>query len=160
MFGFLTQENTFYILAILLVLVIVLLIWNIRLEIKTKKLMRGKSGQSLEGSFTSMQNDIKSIEDFREEMRKYLTKVEKRLSTTIRGCENVTFNAFSGLESGGKSFATALLNEKGDGVIISSLHARERVSIFSKSVKNFKPDVELSEEEEVALTNARKSCNL
>jgi hypothetical protein len=100
------------------------------------------------------------LKNFKRELELYLQTVEKRLSKSIQGVENINFNAFKGSETGGKSFATAFLNEKGDGVIISSLYARERISIFSKQVKGFKPEVDLSEEEKTALTKAKESCSL
>jgi len=149
-----------YIVASLIVISILLVIWIIRVETRIKKLMRGKSGFTLEDSFISMQNDINNFIKFRADLEKYLKVVEKRLSKSIQGVHNFNFNAFKGMESGSKSFATAFLNENGDGVILSSLQARERISIFAKQVKGFKPELDLTEEENIALTKARESCNL
>jgi hypothetical protein len=158
--GFITSEILFYISIGLATFLLISIIWNIRLEIRIKKLMRGKNGRSLEDSFLSMDKDIVEYKNFRKELEKYLKRVEGRVATSVRGVETINFSAFAGLESGGKSFATALLNEKGDGVIISSLNARDKLSIFTKKITNKKPDVELSEEEQEALTKALKSCNL
>jgi hypothetical protein len=157
---FITSEIIFYICATLSGLFIVVLIWNIRLEIRIKRLMGGKNGKSLEGSFKSMHNDILDIQNFRDDMEKYLTLVEKRLKRSVQGVSNLNFNAFSGAESGAKSFATAFINENGDGIIISSLNARDRLSIFTKNVTSWKSNLELSEEEQSALTKAKKSCSL
>ena len=153
-------DMNLYIVASLIVISILLVIWIIRLEVRIKKLMRGKSGFTLEDSFISMQNDIDNITKFRVDLEKYLKVIEKRISKSIQGVHNYNFSAFKGMESGGKSFATAFLNENGDGVILSSLQARERISIFAKQVKGFKPELELTEEENIALTKARESCNL
>jgi hypothetical protein len=125
-----------------------------------KRLMRGKSGLTLENSFADMQKDIDTLIKFRGDLEKYLKTIEKRVSKSIQGVHNLNFNAFKGMESGGKSFATAFLNENGDGIVLSSLHARDRVSIFAKQIKNFKPEMELSEEENLALTKAQEYCNL
>jgi hypothetical protein len=149
-----------YLIIAFIVLVILLIVWIIRLEVRVKRLMRGKSGFSLENSFTDMQKDIDTFIKFRGELEKYLKTIEKRVSKSIQGVHNFNFNAFKGMESGGKSFATAFLNENGDGIVLSSLHARDRVSIFAKQIKNFKPEMELSEEENLALTKAREYCNL
>jgi len=108
----------------------------------------------------TIQKDLDKFAVFRKEIEAYLTNIEKRLGTCIRGVQNISFNAFQGLDSGGRSFASAFLDEKGDGVIISSLHARERVSIFAKQIKRYKSEVELSEEEKMALTKARESCSV
>ncbi|HMP67409.1 MAG TPA: DUF4446 family protein [Candidatus Paceibacterota bacterium] len=147
-----------YIVLGLSLVFVVLLIWNIRLEIKIKRLLRGKNAASLEDSFLTIQNELNDFSKFKTEIENHLINVEKRLSTSIRSVQSVSFNAFTGLESGGKSFATAFLNEKGDGIILSSLHARDRISLFIKSIKNYKSDVELSGEETLALTKAKESC--
>lgn len=160
MIEFLTLENIIYIIAALILLIVVLLVWNIRLELKTKKLMCGKNGRSLEEAFLSMQKDLKEVDSAEKEVEKYLKVVEKRLSTTLRGFSNVSFNAFKGMDSGGKSFATTFLNENGDGIILSSLQARDRVSIFTKQVRNYKADIDLSDEEQESLTKAKESCSL
>lgn len=151
-------QNIIYILLGLTLLSICLLIWNIKLELKIKRILRGKKNADMEESFFTMQKELDDFAHFRTEIEKYLINIEKRLSTSVRGVSNLSFSAFAGLESGGKSFATALLNEKGDGIILSSLHARDRVSIFTKTIKNYKSDIELSEEEQNALTKAKESC--
>lgn len=160
MFNFINSDIIGYSLLISIILIIVLAIWNIRLEIKTKRLMRGKSGTSLEESFIGMQKELDSLENFKKNLENHLKIIEKRLSRSIQGVEGVSFDAFDGMHSGGKSFALAFLNEKGDGIIVSSLHARDRVSLFTKKIRSFKADQELSEEESVALTEAKKSCIL
>ena len=157
---FITSEILFYICITLSVLFVIMLIWNIRLEVRISRLMRGKNGKSLESSFISMNKDISDVQNFKEDMEKYLTTVEKRLKRSVQGISSLNFNAFSGAESGAKSFATAFVNENGDGIIISSLNARDRLSIFTKEIQSWKSNLELSEEEQSALTKAKKSCSL
>ncbi len=157
---FITSENLFFICVSLAFLLLVSLIWNFRLEVKIKNLVRGKDGKSLEDSFVHMAKDIEQHKKFRLELERYLKKLEKRVSTSVRGVETINFNAFPGAESGGKSFATAILNEQGNGIIISSLQSRNRLSIFTKNISNGESEFELSSEEEAALTKALKSCSL
>lgn len=159
-FQLFNSEIIIYITLGLSLIVFVFLIWNIRLEIRLRRLLRGKDARSLEDSFVTFQKELDSFNNFQLEMKKYLTNVERRLGTSLRGFHNITFSAFKGMESGGKSFATALLNEKGDGVILSSLQARDRISIFSKQVKKYQTEIELSEEEREALTKAKESCKV
>ena len=160
MTDFFNMQVIIYIIIGLSIICLFLIAWNIRLEIKNRRLLRGKGARSLEDTFINIQRDLDKFEVFKKEVEAYLINIERRLSTSIRGVHNISFSAFQGLESGGKSFATALLNEKGDGVILSSLHARERVSIFAKQIKNYKSEVELSEEEMEALTKAKESCSV
>jgi len=158
--GFITSEILFYITIGLVTLILILFIWNIILATRVKKLMRGKNGQSLEKSFTEMNQNISNIQQFRKELELYLKKVEKRLKRSVQGVSNINFNAFSGAESGAKSFATAFINEDGNGIIISSLNARDRLNIFTKEISDWKSELNLSEEEEAALTKAKESCKV
>lgn len=157
---FLTSEIILYVLIAFAVLIIILLVWNFNLSSKLKRLTRNEKGVSLEKSLFSLHDDIGDLQQFRKELENYLKKVEGRLKKSVQGIESINYNAFAGAESGGKSFAIAFLNENGDGVIISSLHARDRVSVFSKKISKYESDVELSEEEKLALTKAKESCSL
>lgn len=67
----------------------------------------------------------------------------------------VRFNPFN--ETGGDhSFSIALLDGKDNGVILTSLHTRERTRFYLKSIKKGKSDYELSEEEKKAIMKAQK----
>jgi len=48
-----------------------------------------------------------------------------------------------------------MVNENGDGVVLSSLYSRERMSIFAKPVKNGKSEYELTTEEKEVLEKAK-----
>jgi hypothetical protein len=47
-----------------------------------------------------------------------------------------------------------MLNEEGDGVVLSSLYSRERMSVFAKPIKNKKSEYELTVEEKAVLDQA------
>ena len=60
------------------------------------------------------------------------------------------YNPFK--ETGGNnSFSLVLLDGNKNGIIITSLHTRERTRFYLKEVKLGKPDLELSDDEEKAL---------
>lgn len=126
----------------------------------TKKILRGAS-KDLGTSVMQVVKDMKDLDEFRTELEKYLHTVEVRLKTSLRGINTLRFNPFQGDGSGGfQSFATAFLNEEGTGVIISSLHARDRMSVFAKPVSKFTSELTLTEEEQEALSKAKESCKL
>jgi hypothetical protein len=133
-------------------IIIILLLWILRLERKLRKLLVGKA-ENLDESIVALTAKQKEADVFMTEMEKYLTTVEKRLQRSIQSVETIRFNAFDGVGAN-QSFATALINEHGDGVVFSSLYGRERTSIFSKPVKGAKSEYELSEEEEQAIKKA------
>lgn len=155
------QEIIIYILIALVVIILMLIIFLIRMEIRLKRLSRGQGKFNLEDAIKSIEKDIGELGKFRGEVENYLTLVEKRLKKSIQGVSNISFSAFKGLDSGGnQSFATAFINEKGDGIVISTLHARDRVNVFAKEIKDLKCHLSLTEEEKSALTQATKSCKL
>ena len=127
---------------------------------KMKKILRGKNGSCIDDSISSMDKDIKALAHFQKESEAYLENVEKRLRRSVQGLETLRFNAFKGTgEGGNQSFATALLNEEGDGVVISSLYSRDRMSVFSKPVSHFVSKYELSDEENGVLDQAKEKIS-
>ena len=135
--------------------VIVLLAWNIWLEWRMRALTRGSKGESLEKHVTKI---LKDYEQFGE-LKKHIDTIDERLSGSIRGIGVVRFNPFKGSGSSKQSFAAAFLNEHGSGLVISTIHARESLSIFSKEIANFKSEQELTQEESAALEKARDSMH-
>lgn len=146
------------ILTIVLITVTVgLSIWVLVLESRIKKLLAGKDAGSLEETIVALGKDIRALEKFQGATESYLTEVEKRIKRSIQGVETIRFNAFKGTgEGGNQSFAIALLSENGDGAVISSLYARDRMSIFAKPVKNFSSEFELTAEEQGVIKQATR----
>jgi len=126
--------------------------WIVKLEIRMKNLLRGQDGKSLETTIFTTQKDVQSLEKSKNQIETYLKNVEQRLQQSIQNIETIRFNPFKGSgEGGNQSFAIALLNEKGDGVVLSSLYARERMSVFAKPIKNSVSEFELTNEEKEAI---------
>ena len=136
-------------------IIILLIAWIIRLEVKFHRLTAGKSG-NLEESITHLKDNQKEAEKFMNEMEKYLSSVEKRLQKSVQAVETVRFNAFDGVGAN-QSFATVLLDQHGDGVVLSSLYGRERTSVFSKPLKNHGSEHGLSDEEKQAVKKAKET---
>jgi hypothetical protein len=140
---------------------VILFVWIIVLEMRLKRFMRGESGANLEGIMRTVMGRYDEFESFQKEMARALNIVDKRLKTAARGVGTVRFDAFAGDGSGGmQSFATALVSENGDGVVISSLHARASTRIFAKPVRAFTSEHELTEEEQKAIDTARSHTAL
>jgi len=68
----------------------------------------------------------------------------------------IRFNPFKEL-GGDHSFSMAILDSRSSGVIITSLHTRDRTRVYMKDIKKGKSTFELSTEEKSALANAEKS---
>jgi hypothetical protein len=137
----------------------VLFVWTCILQWRLYRLTRGHSGANLESTIAHIQKDFKTFCDTRTQYDERFKNIHERLKHAVRGVATVRFNPFADSGGGKQSFATAIVTESGDGVIISTLNARERVSIFAKTVQQFKSEHELTDEESQALENAQKNVH-
>ena len=129
----------------------------IRLEVKLKKLLGSKNG-SLDDVLNILRKDTDTLKKHAEETIGKIEVIDKKLKKTVSGNETVRFNPFKGNGSGSnQSFATALINSEGNGVVISSIYSRDHLSVFSKPVKDMSSEYELTSEEKTALQKAKES---
>jgi hypothetical protein len=143
-------------IMILIGLVVALAAGLIRLEVKLRRLCRGAQGKDLEASMNGLADKVEALQRFEGESKSYFKNIERRLRRSAQAVDVVRFNAFKGDGLGGnQSFATAVLDENGDGAVISSLYSRDRVSVFSKPIRKFAGEIELSQEESEAVARAK-----
>ncbi|MBP9827129.1 DUF4446 family protein [Candidatus Saccharibacteria bacterium] len=80
------------------------------------------------------------------------TRLSERAGTRIGF---VRFNPFQ--DTGGdQSFCLAIIDVRGDGYILSSIHARTGTRVYAKQIKHGSSSHNLSDEEATALTKAQK----
>lgn len=124
--------------------------------------------------FLSKGNEDKNLEEIllatseREEVtRQGLNKLEERFVNNmakedkhIQNCGLVRFQAFQNT-GGDLSFALALLDAHGNGVVLSSLFGRDESRVYCKPVEEGKSTYPLSKEEqkaiEIAIGNSGKN---
>lgn len=128
--------------------------WMIITERRLKRFFLGKKARDLEETITGLGANIKKLESAAEKMQAQLEAHEARIKKSIRGVETVRFNPFPD-QGGNQSFAIGMVNEEGDGLVLSSMYGRERMSVFAKPVKAGKSAYELTAEEKEALDKAR-----
>jgi len=129
-------------------------IWIFSTEKRLKRFFLGKKAKDLEDTIIVLETQIAKLNKAREEIEKNITTVDSKLKKSIRGLETIRFNPFPD-QGSNQSFAIGMLNEEGDGLVISSLYSRERMSIFAKPVKSGKSEYELTAEEKEALLKAK-----
>ncbi len=145
----------FIVLALATLILLGLVVW---MYLKMRRFLVGIDAHNIGDSLSHVSKNLNELQTFRADMQAYLTDVEKRLRKSVQSVHTVRFNPFKGTGGGGnQSFATTLINEEGDGVIISSLYSRDHVSVFSKPIKKHASEYELSEEERESLTSAKKA---
>ncbi len=148
------EQNLIYLVGAFIVIVIALIVIILKLNSRVSKLLEGKNAKSLEDTLIHIIDEIKRMNSVQEGTDKIIKDLNKRLKTSVTGLGVVRFNPFTN-SGGNQSFAVALLNEHGNGVIISTLYGREKTSIFAKPIVKFKSEYELTKEEAEALEEAK-----
>ncbi|MEK7613771.1 MAG: DUF4446 family protein [Patescibacteria group bacterium] len=143
------------ILSGLAVLLLYSLIRTSLLSRRLTKLTKGGDGKTLEGTIKKLGDRTTALETHAKTTEVALENVDERLQGAVRGVAVERFDPFG--NSGQQSFATALLNEKGDGVVLSGIHSRDGVRVYAKEIKQFKSERELSEEEAKAVAHSQKT---
>jgi Protein of unknown function (DUF4446) len=82
-----------------------------------------------------------------------IAAVERDLLGSLGRVGLVRFNPFEDT-GGNQSFALALLDGRGDGFVVSSLHSRTGTRIYAKAIAKGASDAALSDEETTALKQA------
>jgi hypothetical protein len=146
--------NLMIILGLLILTIVVLAIFVFQANTRINRLLQGKDSKSMEDTFNYLIDEVKRMNENQVIIEKSLHNLNGRLRKSITGFKTIRFNPFP--ESGSnQSFAIALVNEEGDGVVISSLYSREKMSVFAKPIKEGKSSFELTTEEKRALDEAR-----
>ena len=117
-------------------------------------LLNRGSAQSARDRLSSLEEAAqqRKVEAQRSETR--LTKLEEAAERDVSRVGFFRFNAFP--DAGAQlSYALALLNRCGDGVVISSIFSREDTRTFGKAVTGFTPLQEASKEELSAISLAK-----
>jgi len=128
------------------------------LDDRIKKLTTGTNGKNLEDAIYQLMEDHTIFQHRIESVEQTVARIDSELKSSLRGISTVRYNAFS--DVGGKqSFATALLGEDGNGVVISSVYARDRMNVYAKPIVDFSSEYEMSAEEARALKEASKVFN-
>jgi hypothetical protein len=95
-------------------------------------------------------------------LRGELTAAERRLEAVSRDVADslrhvavVRYDAFRDM-GGRMSFSAALLDDAGDGLVLTAIHGRGETRSYSKGVKGGDSDQQLSPEEKQAIAFARR----
>ncbi|ONI67626.1 hypothetical protein BWI15_31485 [Kribbella sp. ALI-6-A] len=88
---------------------------------------------------------------------KELQDARTQLRQNLQHLAVVRYDAFGDM-GGRMSWSVALLDDNGDGVVLTSINSRNDARSYAKEVKAFESEVKLSPEEEEALETLRKQA--
>jgi len=121
-----------------------------------RQLLSGVEAGNLEEVMSMHVGRINNHERHLGELDGAVQSLDRTLQTAIQRVGVVRFNPFQ--ETGGdQSFAIALLDQAGNGVVISSLHSRAETRVYAKPVEAGRSSYTLSDEEQQALSQAWQS---
>ena len=147
-------EIIFFVLTgISIVFIILGAFWVISTEKRLNRFFLGKKAKDLEDTIAILEQNINRLNKAKEDIEKEISLINNKIKKSIRGLETIRFNPFPD-QGSNQSFAIGMLDEEGDGLVISSLYSRERMSVFAKPIKKGVSEYELSKEEKEALKKA------
>lgn len=138
---------------VLLVAVIVLARRTSHLSARLAGITRGESGKSFEAILEAHLDKVYAVARDLDEVTTRTTALESVVPTAFQRVGLVRYNPFDDT-GGNQSFALAMLDARGDGWVLSSLHARTGTRFYAKAVKGSRSETGLSEEEQAAIRQA------
>jgi hypothetical protein len=116
-------------------------------------LTRGEDGRNLGAILEAHLEKVFQVARDVGDLEARTVILEATARRTLQRVGIVRFNPFE--ETGGnQSFALTILDERGDGFVVSSLHARSGTRLYAKMITAGKAETALSEEESQALRQA------
>ena len=93
------------------------------------------------------------VQDAAERLDGRVTTAERRLDRAVAYRSLIRYDAY-GEMSGRQSTSIALLDANRSGLVLSSIHHRDQARLYAKEVREGKPELELSPEEDEAIRRA------
>lgn len=124
-----------------------------RLEAQLVALTRGDDGENLADVLEAHLDKVYAVARRQDELDGRAAALEERARHTLQGISLVRFNNFDDT-GGNQSFALALADPQANGVVLSSLHARNQTRLYGKAVARGVAEGALSAEESEALRAA------
>jgi hypothetical protein len=151
-------DNLVIVVGALLALILVLLVLALLQSVRLRRAVgayralvgSGSGGESLGDVLESHVGRVQEVRDRLGQLETQNARLTERSATSIQHIGLVRFNPFEDTGSD-QSFAIALLDDRRDGVVISSLHGRANTRVFAKPVEGGASSHALSDEETQAI---------
>ena len=144
-------------LALLLCAVLWLKLRRVRMA---QRVVMGDGERDLIAHAASLQEQFEAlygyVQDAAERLDQRMETAERRLDRTVAYRALIRYDAY-GEMSGRQSTSIALLDANRSGLVLSSIHHRDQARLYAKEVREGKPELELSPEEDEAIRRALES---
>ena len=156
----LSTSTLSYILIGLVVVVLGLAGWLVFLQIRLTRLIRkygrlmaGIEGKNLEAILNQHIDEMRSYTQTVSELKTQTRQIERTLKHTVQWMGLIRYNPFRDT-GGNQSFAWAVVDGQGNGIVVSSLHSREGTRIYAKPLNKWESPHSLTDEEKQAIERA------
>ncbi len=115
-----------------------------------KTLLRGKEGANLEQMILANHEEVARVSDRLTDIERSLNNHESRLIKKVSAPQMIRYNAFA--EAGNDlSFSMAMLDEDGNGMVLSSIYGREESRVYAKPFVKGESTYPLTPEEKTVI---------
>jgi hypothetical protein len=146
--------TTLFIITVgFVVITVFLLVRLLILDKRLTRLLSGRRANDFEDVIDEFVKTARRLDERTKMIAQEIDSINDRLAKALQKIHTIRFNPFRD-QGGNQSFATAFMDERGDGVVISSLYSRDKVSVYAKPLTEGKSEYELSEEEKEVVSKA------
>lgn len=150
------NNPTALVLALFGLTIIICALWIFSLEKRLARMFRGKTASDLEEVLVDIGRNLDQVNSQQKELETFALELQKKLRQAIQHVHTVRYNPYRD-QGGNHSFATCLMDERGNGVVISGIYSRDKVNVYAKPLVTGKSDYELTEEETAAISRAKEA---
>ena len=154
------EKNETFLIVFLMLLVIILLVTVIylmysvsKMKSRYRQMMTGMEGANLERMLIGHINEMKGVAEESKQIKQENKRLDKILQTATTRIGIVRFSAFADMGSD-LSYAVAMLDAHNNGVLFSSIFAREDSRSYVKPIEAGRSTYKLTREEAEALDKA------
>jgi hypothetical protein len=142
----------------LLALLLCGILWlKLRRVRAAQRMILGDGEQDLVAHAASLHEQFEAlygyVQDAAERLDGRMTTAERRIDRAVAYRSLIRYDAY-GEMSGRQSTSIALLDANRSGLVLSSIHHRDQARLYAKEVREGKPELELSPEEDEAIRRA------
>jgi uncharacterized protein YlxW (UPF0749 family) len=122
-----------------------------------QRMILGDRDHDLVAHAASLQQQFEALSDYvqdaSERLEHRMETAESRIDDSVAYRALIRYDAY-GEMSGRQSTSIALLDANHSGLVLSSIHHRDQARLYAKEVREGKPELELSPEEDEAIKRA------
>jgi len=137
-----------------------LIVWVALLQVRLSRtckeysrVMTGTDGHNLEQALADYLQQVEAVLETVSDLESRTRQTERTAQHSMQWLGLIRYNPFRDT-GGAQSFALALTDGRGDGIVISSLHTRENTRVYAKPLHNWESAYTLTDEEKQAIERA------